>query len=135
MRAWRWGCSRMRTVRLLIGRNLTKTKPRAFRGFVLVELLGRYSNPSKWDKVREVIKVRAAGHGNRPDPLPWRVVLRPSAEELAEMATAYRDGMSLREMVVRFGWSRHALARYLRRQGVELRPKGTTKRPLPPAAA
>ena len=94
----------------------------------MVDLLGRYSKPSDWDKLHKTVEVKAAGHGSRADPPPVRVVRRPSDDELAELAKAYRAGMSLRELAVRYGWSKTALIRYLRQERVELRPKGAWRR-------
>lgn len=63
----------------------------------------------------------------RPGPLervPQRLEERLGAERVVAMTAAYRAGASTRELAERFEVGLSTVTRLLRRQGVEIRPRG-----------
>jgi transcriptional regulator with XRE-family HTH domain len=61
--------------------------------------------------------------------------IRLDPQDANSLATAYRDGMTIKELARRFGIHRSTVTALLRRHGVELRPSGLAPPDIPTAAS
>jgi hypothetical protein len=87
-------------------------------GFV-VELLGRYSNPSIVARLEKIL----AGHGrdeasSRTVRSPRRKQRKLKPEDLQALAAARRDGAEIDALAEQFGIDRNTVMAHLRRAGV-----------------
>jgi DNA-binding transcriptional ArsR family regulator len=87
-----------------------------------VELLGRYSNRTKWAKT-----VHRALDSQRSVTKPHterRTVRRLRAEQVAALVVEYEAGATVYELAERFKVHRQTVSEHLHRQGVKMRRQG-----------
>jgi hypothetical protein len=104
------------------------------------ELMKRYSNPVyQGRRLRQVVEL-AEKSAKMPvrevTPLPQtqRVDRRLSAETIAELVEAYRDGASTPELRRRYDLSQGSVIKILHEHGVEMRNQGFADGQVPVAA-
>jgi hypothetical protein len=99
----------------------------------LLELLKRYSKPvyqgRRLRRMVDLAEKSAKAQIRTTEPLPQtqRVDRRLSAEAIAELVHAYRDGVSTPELRRRYELSQGSVIKVLLAHGVEMRAKGSTR--------
>lgn len=105
-----------------------------------MELVRRYSKPvyqgSRLRRMVELVEKSAKGQVREAPPLPQtqRVDRRLSAETIAELVQAYRDGASTPELRRRYDLSQGSVIKILHGHGVEMRNQGFADGQVPVAA-
>ena len=103
-------------------------------------LMRRYSNPvyqgERLHQLVELAEQSANMQVNRPAPLPKlrRIDRRLSAEMIAELVQAYRDGVATPELRQRYDLSQGSIIKILHEHGVAMRRQGLTEHDTATAA-
>jgi hypothetical protein len=106
----------------------------------LLELLKRYSKPvyqgRRLRRMVDLAEKSAKAQIRTTEPLPQtqRVDRRLSAEAIAELVQAYRDGVSTPELRRRYELSQGSVIKVLHAHGVEMRGQGLDKSDVAVAA-
>ena len=111
-------------------RNFYSSRPRTSTELPRVEMAGRYSNPPKPLKsvMERLDRWARVDRAPPASPLPTRIEHRLGHAATRELVEAYRFGSATRELSARYGVSKSAVIEVLRRQGINLRPRGSTRR-------